>query len=59
MNYIVVKLFVIACDPECSFKNQSHNEQEVSSIAKKHAKGIHNMEATDDKIKSLIKITVY
>jgi len=52
------KLFVIACNPECGFKVQSHDEQEVISIAKKHAKDMHNMEATDDKIKSLIKVTV-
>lgn len=45
----------IECDPKCGFTVQSHNEEEVIDIAKKHAKMMHNMNATDDQMKGMMK----
>lgn len=46
---------VVECDPQCGFMVQSHNEEEIMDIAKKHAKMMHNMDATDEQMKEMIK----
>ncbi len=45
----------IECDPKCGFIVQSHDEKEVLAIGKKHAKEKHNMDATDQQLKGMMK----
>ena len=45
----------VSCDPTCGFMCQSHDEKELLSIVKTHAKSMHKMEMTDAKIKELMK----
>jgi len=45
----------VACDPACGFMVRSHNEKELISIVKNHAKKMHKMEMTDAKIKEMMK----
>jgi predicted small metal-binding protein len=45
----------IECDPACGFSVQSHDEREVIEIAKKHAKEKHDMDATDQQLKDMVK----
>ena len=45
----------IECDPKCGFMVRSHEEKEVMSIAKAHAKEKHGMNATDNDLKKMIK----
>ena len=45
----------IECDPKCGFSVQSHDEKEVIEITKKHAKEKHNMDATIEQLKGMLK----
>ncbi|MBI4100480.1 DUF1059 domain-containing protein [Candidatus Microgenomates bacterium] len=45
----------IICDPECGFMVQSHDEEELVEIAKKHAKTMHDMEASDEEIRAMVE----
>jgi predicted small metal-binding protein len=45
----------VACDPSCGFECKSHNEKELISIVKTHAKKMHKMEMSDAKIKEMMK----
>jgi predicted small metal-binding protein len=45
----------IECDPKCGFLVRSHDEKEVISIAKTHGKAKHNMSATDNDLKKMMK----
>ncbi len=45
----------VSCDPTCGFLCQSHNEKELLSIVKTHAKKMHKMDMTDAKIKEMMK----
>jgi predicted small metal-binding protein len=49
------KLKQISCDPECGFMIRSHDETEVVGMAKKHVKEKHNMDASNDMLKSKMK----
>ena len=49
------KLMQIECEPKCGFLVRSHNEKEVVSIAKVHAKKVHNMSASDSNLKAMMK----
>ena len=45
----------IECDPKCGFSIQSHDETEVIEIAKKHAMEKHNMNATVEQLRGMMK----
>ncbi len=45
----------VSCDPKCGFMCRSHNEKELISIVKNHAKKMHKMEMTDAQVKAMIK----
>ena len=45
----------VSCETTCGFMCQSHNEKELLSIVKTHAKKMHKMEMTDAKIKEMMK----
>ena len=45
----------ITCDPACGFMVQSHDEQELIEITKKHAKEKHKMDTSADQIKSMME----
>ena len=47
----------IECDPKCGFIVQSHDDKEVLEIAKRHAKEKHNMDATYEQLKGMMKST--
>ena len=49
------KLKKIECDPKCGFMVQSHEEKELIEIAKEHAKKFHNLTATDEQVKAMMK----
>lgn len=45
----------ISCDPTCGFMARSHDEKELMEIVKKHAKDKHNMNVSDEDLKSRMK----
>lgn len=45
----------IECDPKCGFTVQSEDEKEALDAAKKHAKDKHNMNATADQLRAMMK----
>lgn len=45
----------IECEPKCGLSIQSHDEKEVIEIAKKHAQEKHNMDATIEQLKGMLK----
>jgi predicted small metal-binding protein len=45
----------IECDPKCGFAVQSHDQKELIEIAREHAKKFHNMIATEEQIKAMMK----
>jgi predicted small metal-binding protein len=49
------ELCFIECGPECGFKVQSHDGKEVITIAMKHAKEKHNMNVSEEQLKSMVK----
>ena len=53
---MAIQLKAIECDPECGFMIKSHDEKEVVTVAKTHAKNKHNLEATDDDMKKRMKV---
>ena len=48
-------LKTIECDPKCGFMVRSHDEKEVMNVAKVHAKKSHNMDATENDLKKMLK----
>jgi predicted small metal-binding protein len=44
-----------SCDPSCGFMVRSHNEKEIVSIMKTHAKKMHKMDMTDQQVKDMMK----
>ena len=50
-----VELKSVSCDPTCGFKVRSHDEKELISIVKTHAKNVHNMDLTDKQVKEMMK----
>ncbi len=49
------ELKTVACDPACGFSCTSRSEQEIIAMVKAHAKAYHNMDLTDEQVKSMIK----
>lgn len=45
----------VTCDPACGFMVRSHNEKELISMVKTHAKKMHNKTMTDKEIKGMMK----
>ena len=45
----------VSCDVTCGFVCKSHNDKELISIVKTHAKKMHKMELTDAKVKEMMK----
>lgn len=45
----------VACDPACGFRIQSHDEKEIVSAVKMHAKTHHKMDLTDAQVKEKFK----
>jgi predicted small metal-binding protein len=45
----------VSCDPKCGFMVRSHNEKELLSVVKAHAKKMHNMTMTDKQVKEMMK----
>ena len=45
----------VSCDPTCGFMCRSHDEKELTSIVKSHAKKVHKMEMTDKQVKEMMK----
>ena len=44
-----------SCGPDCGFMVRSHDEKEVMSIIKAHAKTVHKMEMSDKQVKDMMK----
>jgi len=51
----MTELKSVSCDPQCGFKVQSHNEQELTDIVIAHAKKSHNMDVTAKDVKAKMK----
>jgi len=45
----------VSCDPACGFSVRSHDEAELTSIVKVHAKAHHNMDMTDEQVRGMMK----
>ena len=45
----------VSCDPKCGFMCRSHDEKELTSVVKKHAKMAHKMDMTDKQVKDMMK----
>ncbi|MEK7250030.1 MAG: DUF1059 domain-containing protein [Bacteroidota bacterium] len=45
----------VSCDPSCGFMVRSHDEKELTSIVKVHAKKAHKMDMTDKQIHDMMK----
>ena len=45
----------VSCAPECGFMCRSHDEKELTSIVKTHAKKVHNKDVTDKDVKDMMK----
>lgn len=45
----------VSCDPTCGFKVRSHDEKELISIIKTHAKKAHGKDVTDEEVKQMMK----
>ena len=48
-------LMSVSCDPSCGFIVRSHNEKELTSIVKAHAKKMHKMDMKDEDVKKMMK----
>jgi len=46
----------ISCDPMCGFMVKSHDEMELMEIARKHTKDKHDMDVSDEDLKSKMKM---
>jgi predicted small metal-binding protein len=45
----------VSCNPACGFMVRSHDEKELVSIVKTHAKKAHKTDLTDKQIKDMMK----
>ena len=50
-------LVKIECDPSCGFMVRSANKKEVTEIAQKHAKTVHQTEMSDEEAESKLTPT--
>jgi predicted small metal-binding protein len=46
----------VSCDPACGFMIQSHDDKEIISMVKSHAKTMHQLNTTDDEIKKKMQV---
>jgi predicted small metal-binding protein len=46
----------VSCAPECGFMCRSHDEKELTSIVKAHAKKAHNKDVTDKDVQGMMKV---
>lgn len=46
----------VSCDPDCGFMVRSHDEKELISMVKDHAKKHHNKEVTDKDVMGMMKM---
>jgi predicted small metal-binding protein len=45
----------LECPSPCSFSIKSHDEKEIIEMAMQHAQKKHNMKATEEDLKKMIK----
>jgi len=45
----------VSCDPKCGFEIKSHDEKEIVSIVKNHAKNSHKMSINDNDVRKMMK----
>jgi predicted small metal-binding protein len=45
----------VSCDPDCGFMVRSHDENEIISLVKEHAKKQHNKDVTDKDVMAMMK----
>ena len=45
----------VDCSPTCGFLCRSHDEKELTSVIKNHAKKMHKMDMTDKQIRDMMK----
>ena len=45
----------VTCDPDCGFMVRSHDESEIVSVVKEHAKKAHNKDVTDKDVMAMMK----
>lgn len=45
----------VTCDPTCGFMVRSHDEVEIVSVVKMHAKKAHNKDLNDNQVKGMMK----
>ena len=45
----------ISCDPVCGFMCRSHDEKELMSVVKTHAKKVHKMSLNGKQMKEMMK----
>ena len=53
---VASRLKSVTCPPDCGFMCRSHDEKELTTIVKAHAKKAHNMSYSDKEIKGMMKI---
>ncbi|HCV42228.1 MAG TPA: hypothetical protein DGH68_02000 [Bacteroidetes bacterium] len=46
----------VSCAPECGFMCRSHDDKELTSIVKTHAKKVHNKDLTDKDVQGMMKM---
>lgn len=54
-DHKTVTLKSVSCAPECGFMCRSHDEKELTSIVKTHAKKVHNKDVTDKDVQAMMK----
>jgi predicted small metal-binding protein len=45
----------VSCDPDCGFMVRSHDESEIISLVKEHAKKQHSKDVTDKEVMAMMK----
>lgn len=45
----------VSCEPDCGFMVRSHDEKEIVSMVKQHAKSAHNKEMSDKDVMAMMK----
>ena len=56
MSNMKPKLKQIDCSPECGFLIRSHDEDEVTKMAKEHVKNVHGMKVSEMEMEEKIKM---
>lgn len=50
------KLLMISCSPECGFKIQSHDEEEVMAVAKAHISEKHGKDVSGVELSQMMQV---